>query len=129
MIREESAEEGQAKKDESVSYFGKLMTRRYACKHWFLLTIGMLAAALQGAILPLYGVFVSKMLFVLNHPNQVPQIITNELGQKSLVLIKYDKRGESDRWCLYMLLAAVVAMLAAFLKRLCFGLVGETVTH
>lgn len=69
------------------------------------------------------------MLFVLNHPKQVPEVLTNELGQKSLVLVKYDKRGESDRWCLYMLLAAVAAMIAAFLKRLCFGLVGETVTH
>jgi len=54
------------------SFFGRLMSRRYAMRHWFLVLLGILASMVQGALLPLYGIFMSKMLFVLNTPDYLP---------------------------------------------------------
>ena len=102
------------------------MTRRYAMKHRCLVCIGILASIVQGAILPLYGVFLSKMLFVLNHPDKI--IIPQAEGIPSVTQL-YDKKGESDFWCIMMLIAAVSAFIASFLKRFCFGIVGEAVTY
>jgi hypothetical protein len=57
------------KNKEDKKYFKRLLSRKYACKHYILLTVGILSCALQGSILPIYGVLMSKLLFVLNHPN------------------------------------------------------------
>jgi hypothetical protein len=34
--------------------------------------MGIVATMIQGSILPIYGVFLAKMLFVLNHPTNIP---------------------------------------------------------
>jgi ABC-type multidrug transport system fused ATPase/permease subunit len=115
-----------------------LLSKKYACKHYILLTVGILACALQGSILPIYGALMSKLLFVLNHPNQIPfQIETSSDPninikngyEQNVKLVKYDKRGEANKFCLYMLYAAILAMVSSFFKRYFFGLVGERVTY
>jgi ABC-type multidrug transport system fused ATPase/permease subunit len=107
---------------------------KIAMNHWFLVFVGILAAMVQGSILPFYGVFLSKMLFVLNHPERI--YIASSQDEPSLeeslmppYYFYYDKRGESDKWCLYMMIAALSALIASFLKRMSFGIVGEHVTH
>lgn len=42
---------------------------------------------------------------------------------------KFDKEGESNKWCGLMFLAAVTALVASFVKRFAFGIVGEAVTY
>lgn len=103
------------------------MSRRYACKHWFLVIIGVLASMIQGAILPIYGIFLSKMLFVLNHPDKI-KVGVSPIDNQTPIYYEYDKQGKSNMWCFYMLLAALVALVSSFLKRFCFGIVGEGVT-
>lgn len=116
-------------------YFNKLLSRRYACNHYLLLSVGIIACAIQGAILPIFGALLSKILFVLNHPKQVPEQIPGNYNfqtigyEPNIKLIQYDKRGEADKYCLYMLYAAILAMLSSFFKRYFFGLVGEKVTY
>lgn len=107
--------------DSRQSYFMRLMDSKYAMKHWCLVFLGILASMVQGAILPLYGLFLSKMLFVLNHPDQM---IDTETG----AIVDYDKKGKSDFWCLMMFFAACMAFVSSFVKRFTFGIIGEFVT-
>lgn len=90
---------------------------------------------IQGAILPIYGIFLPKMLFVLNHPEklyvgQMPPLL-DAMGNplEPELFLKYDKRAESNKWCLLMFIAALASLVTSFLKRFCFGLVGEDVTY
>ena len=75
------------------------------------------------------------MLFVLNHPEklyvgQMPPLL-DESGNplEPELFITYDKRQESNKWCQYMFIAALVAMICSFFKRFLFGIVGEEVTY
>lgn len=114
----------------SQSFFRRIMNKRYAMKYPCLVFVGLLASMVQGAILPIYGVFLSKMLFVLNRPEQIiipPDPETNYFDLAPIIQV-YDKKGDSDMWCILMLVAAVTAFISSFLKRFTFGIVGESVT-
>lgn len=75
------------------------------------------------------------MLFVLNHPEklyagQMPPLMDDSGNpMEPDLFISYDKKKESNMWCQYMFIAAIAAMISSFLKRFCFGLVGEDVTY
>lgn len=81
---------------------------------------------MQGSILPINGALMSKILFVLNHPNQFsyqietssdPNINIKNGYEQNVKLVKYDKRGEANKFSLYMLYAAILAMVSSFFKR------------
>jgi hypothetical protein len=57
---------------------------------------GLIVSCIQGCIFPVFGIFLTKMLF-------------------SLMIIDKDKmRSESNAWCLYMFLCAVVCWCTTF---------------
>ncbi|CDW81593.1 abc transporter family protein [Stylonychia lemnae] len=75
--------------------------------------IGVFVSMCQGLIMPWFGILLAKMLFVLNN-YYVP------LGE--------DVRADSDKYCLHMFIAALIAFFTGFLQKFCFGVIGENVT-
>jgi hypothetical protein len=70
----------------------------------------MTVLLINGAVFPVFGVFITKMLFALMNTDM-------------------DKlRSESDTWCLGMLICALVAFFAMSLGKSLFGVVGENLT-
>ena len=112
-------------KRRSGTFFGRLI--KIAMKNYCLLIIGILSSLVQGAILPLYGVFLAKMLFVLNHPEEI--LIPSVDPDEPPIFLHYDKHENSDFWCIMMFLCAIAVLFASFLKRYTFGYVGEQVTY
>ena len=77
----------------------------------FLVFIGFFVSVIQGALMPIFGGVMAKMLFVL------------------LNVFQLDKMRElSNRWCGIMFAMALCAFLTGFLQKLSFGIVGENVT-
>lgn len=73
--------------------------------------IGVIVSVLQGAIFPVFGLFITKMLFSL--------------------FIFWDKdllRSESDKWCLGMFLLCIGSFITGFTQKFMFGVVGENIT-
>jgi len=72
--------------------------------------IGIIMSCIQGCIFPVFGIFITKMLFSLMQP------------------IKSEMREMADEWCLYMFLCAVVCFITNFSSKFSFGVIGENIT-
>lgn len=73
--------------------------------------IGTLVSVIQGGIFPVFGLFITKMLFAL--------------------AITWDKdklRSESDIWCLAMLICCLTSFVTGFCQKFLFGIIGENIT-
>lgn len=73
--------------------------------------IGIIVSVLQGGIFPVFGMFITKMLFSL--------------------FIFWDKdllRSESDKWCLGMFILCLGSFVTGFTQKFMFGVVGENIT-
>ena len=75
------------------------------------IVFGLIVSCIQGCIFPVFGIFLTKMLFSL--------MISYDLEQM---------RSDSRRWCLYMFICAVVCFITTFTQKFCFGVVGENIT-
>lgn len=74
--------------------------------------VGILMSAVLGAISPMLGGIMVKMLFVL------------------LNTTDYDvMRNESNKWCFVMFIITICDLFSAFSSKLSFGVVGENITH
>jgi ABC-type multidrug transport system fused ATPase/permease subunit len=74
--------------------------------------IGTFVSIIQGGIFPVFGIFITKMLFAL--------------------FITWDKdllRSESDTWCLAMFMLCVGSFVTGFTQKFLFGVVGENITY
>ena len=79
--------------------------------------IGVFVSVLQGALLPIFGILLGKMLFVLQYNKNIP------------FLNPLDKiRSDSNYWCMLMLITSIVAFFTAFTQKFSFGVIGENVT-
>lgn len=74
------------------------------------IVVGMIVSCIQGCIFPVFGIFITKMLFSLMIPD------------------KDYMRSESNAWCLYMFICACVSLCTTFTQKFCFGIVGENIT-
>jgi ATP-binding cassette subfamily B (MDR/TAP) protein 1 len=72
--------------------------------------VGSLVLLVNGAVFPVFGIFITNMLFALMTPDM--EIM----------------RQESNKWCLGMFLCAVVAFFAMAIGKSLFGVVGENLT-
>lgn len=73
--------------------------------------IGTLVSVIQGGIFPVFGLFITKMLFAL--------------------AITWDKdklRSESDIWCLAMFICCLTSFVTGFCQKFLFGIIGENIT-
>jgi type IV secretory pathway TrbL component len=78
------------------------------------IVIGMIVSVGQGSLLPIFGIFMGKMLFVLQWLpliNDYPKI-----------------RADSNFYCLMMLILAIVSFGTATTQKFSFGYIGENVT-
>jgi len=74
--------------------------------------IGIIVSVLQGGIFPVFGLFITKMLFSL--------------------FITWDKellRSESDKWCLGMFILSISSFITGFTQKFLFGVIGENITY
>lgn len=78
------------------------------------IAIGLFVSVLQGALLPVFGIFLGKMLFVLQY---VPFV--NPLDKI---------RSDSDFYSLMMMLCAIASFFTGFSQKFSFGVIGENVT-
>ena len=79
--------------------------------------IGIFVSILQGSLMPLFGIYLSKMLFVLSYDPLFEFIYP--LSQV---------RADSDKYCLYMFLVSCAAFFTGFSQKFSFGVIGENVT-
>ena len=70
---------------------------------------GIIASCVQGCIFPTFGTFMAKMLFTY-------------MGDRATL------REDSNFWCLWMLIAAIIAFITGFTQKFGFGIVGENIT-
>lgn len=90
------------------SYFMRLMDYNQPRIN---ILIGITVSILQGALMPIFGGVMAKMLFVL------------------MDIYDYtEMRSESDKWCGLMLGFAFIAFLTGFGQKFSFGVIGENVT-
>lgn len=73
--------------------------------------IGTLVSVLNGAIFPIFGIFIIKMLFALFSTYDMQKL-----------------RKDSDIWSLAMFLCAVTSLATVFCQKFLFGIVGENIT-
>lgn len=107
--QQEEANEDEIKKTlEKEGFFKRLQP--YS-KPTINVVIGTFVSVLQGGIFPVFGIFITKMLFSL--------------------FLAFDKpllRSESDKWCLAMLIMALGSFVTGFTQKFLFGIVGENIT-
>lgn len=72
--------------------------------------VGIIVAIINGAVFPVFGIFITNMLFSL-------------MDTRMDVL-----RSESDKWCLGMLICSLVSFIAMSVGKSLFGVVGENLT-
>lgn len=106
---EEKAEAEEKKKIEKTSFLKRLSPYNRPLINNF---TGIVAACVQGCIMPTFGILITKMLFSLM------------LAEKDKELMKTTAR----EWCLYMFLAALTALVMVFTQRFSFGVIGENIT-
>lgn len=78
------------------------------------IAIGLIVSVMQGSLLPIFGILLGKMLFILQY---VPFV--NPLDKI---------RSDSDFYCLMMFLASITAFFTALSQKFSFGVIGENVT-
>jgi len=106
--KEEEKEELLKKELEKKGFLGRLAPYN---KPAINIVFGLIVSCIQGCIFPVFGIFLTKMLFSL--------MISWDLEQM---------RSDSRRWCLYMFICAVVCFITTFTQKFCFGVVGENIT-
>lgn len=72
------------------------------------IVFGLIFSCIQGCIFPTFGIFLTKMLFALMIPNDRQTRIDYGFDPDTTI------RDESDDWCLYMFLCAVVCFITTF---------------
>ena len=78
------------------------------------IVIGIFVSILQGSLLPIFGILLGKMLFVLQY---IP------------FFNPYTKiRSDSDYYCMLMLVVSILSFFTAVSQKFCFGVIGENVT-
>ena len=78
------------------------------------IVIGIKVSILQGSLLPIFGILLGKMLFVLQY---IP------------FFNPYSKiRSDSDYYCMLMLVVSILSFFTAVSQKFCFGVIGENVT-
>lgn len=75
--------------------FGKRLQPYNKPAHYVVL--GFICSAIQGCIFPVFGIFITKMLFILMNFD------------------KHKLREDSNAWCLYMFIAALVSLFNGFI--------------
>ena len=73
--------------------------------------LGVIVSIIQGGIFPVFGLFITKMLFSL-----------------FLVQDKEKLRSEADIWCLAMFICCIVSFITGFTQKFLFGIIGENIT-
>jgi ATP-binding cassette subfamily B (MDR/TAP) protein 1 len=71
---------------------------------------GLIASCIHGTVNPVFGVLVTNMLFSL--------MIVDPVHMKS----------EAWKWALYMFICSLVDLVAVFVQRFSFGVIGENIT-
>lgn len=69
-----------------------------------------MVSCIQGAIFPVFGIFITKMLFSLMIPDR------NKM------------RHEADLWTLAMFICSIASFLTGFTQKFLFGIMGENIT-
>lgn len=77
---------------------------------------GLLGSMVQGACMPAFGCFITKMLFAL--------MMGEDGSVHGRELMKINSRG----WALFMFLTGVASFCAVFVQRFSFGIIGENIT-
>jgi ABC-type multidrug transport system fused ATPase/permease subunit len=72
--------------------------------------IGIIASMIQGSIMPIFAIFMSKMLFSLMNPNKI---------------VMWEG---AVKWCTYMVICAATSFVTGVFQKLMFGIVGENLT-
>jgi hypothetical protein len=88
-------------------FFKRLAPYNKPCINIF---IGMIVSCIQGGIFPVFGIFITKMLFAL------------------MIVEKAEMREKSDGWCLGMFLCCVLSFITGFCQKFLFGIIGENIT-
>lgn len=90
------------------SYFSRLIDFNQPRANIF---VGITVSVLQGALMPVFGGVMAKMLFVLMNVYDLEEM-----------------RHEANKWCALMLSFAFIAFLTGFGQKFSFGVIGENVT-
>ena len=114
----------EAKKLEEVGNFSKLMPYN---KPAILIFVGCIGAACNGAIQPLTGIILSKLLSVMTMPRVLLQFKAAEKGIEGYTVEDYFM-DEVVFWCIVMLCLAGGAFLSSVIQKSSFGALGENVT-
>jgi ATP-binding cassette subfamily B (MDR/TAP) protein 1 len=78
------------------------------------IVVGIFVSIFQGSLLPIFGILLGKMLFVLQY---IPFINP------------YTKiRSDSDYYCMLMLIVSILSFFTAVSQKFSFGVIGENVT-
>ena len=109
-VVEDKKEEEIAKKLEQGGFFGFFKNLAPYNKPIMNVFVGLVVSCVQGCIFPVFGIFMTRMLFALMQP------------------VKADLRSESDKWCLGMFMCSVGTLMTCFLQKFLFGLIGENIT-
>ena len=80
----------------------------------FNIFFGIVVSVLQGSLLPVFGILIDKILFVLQY---VP--FFNPLDKI---------RTDSDYYCLLMLIISIISLITGVCQKFSFGVIGEKVT-
>ncbi len=95
------------KKIEKTNFIKRLSPYNKPCGN---VVIGIMFACVQGCIFPTFGILIMKVLFSLMIPDLE------------------EMKDTSRRWCLYMFLCALTSLIAVFVMRFSFGVIGENIT-
>ena len=85
------------------------------------IAFGVFSAMIQGSLMPIFGILLTKTLFALLVA-QIPLVL------RDLIDWKTELREGVDKWCLYMFIAALVALVVSYCRFLSFAVIGENVT-
>ena len=77
--------------------------------------LGLFAALIEGSIMPIFGILLAKMLFILEEP-------------VTILIVNQQVRSDSNYYCLLMFTAAILALIFTFTSKFLFGVIGENVT-
>lgn len=82
-----------------------------------LVVAGLGFSMIQGAIFPIFAIFIMKEIFILSRYDEF--VLEERLN------VWKDRCLD---WCLYMFFAALITLFAAFFQKTFFGYVGENIT-
>lgn len=86
-------------------------------KPGYLVVLGFFSSLIQGAIFPIFAIFLMEEIFQLSSHD----IINPYYPEKQW-------ESDSEKWIIYMALAACVTFVFGFCQKAFFGLIGENIT-